>query len=58
MIMRERNHFDGRPHRYKAICVCSNCAGETKQRIAQFWTQTTMPERREMLTQLTEKNRG
>jgi hypothetical protein len=50
--MRERNHFDGRPHRYKAFCLCPVCDKETRRRVSQFWTQTHAKDAKEMMLQL------
>ena len=53
-MMRERNHFDGRPHRYKAFCTCQQCDQETRRRVTAFWSLPGQ-EQKEMLAQLTEK---
>ena len=53
MALRERNHVDGRAHRYKAFCLCSSCDQQTRQRVAQFWTQTPLQKRKEMMIHLT-----
>ncbi|OLD63682.1 MAG: hypothetical protein AUF65_01620 [Chloroflexi bacterium 13_1_20CM_50_12] len=52
MQLRERNHYDGRPHRYKAYCYCEQCDAETRRRVRQFWTGP-INERRDMIQQLT-----
>ena len=54
--MRERNHYDGRAHRYKAYCICQRCDQETRRRVKSFWSLPGQ-EQKEMAHQLADQQK-